>query len=297
MAWIKRIFIFSLMQILILFTINLSLQILAPLFGLDPNGYWLSITSFAVALGFGGAFINLALSRHFAKKLLGVKLIESKTASQRDRWILETVHNLARKAKLPALPEVGIYPSPEVNAFATGPSKRRSLVAVSEGILSAMNEDELEGVLGHEVAHIANGDMVTMTLLQGVLNSLVLILANVLARVISNAVDEKMRFIVFMGTYFGLQILLSILAIPIMAYFSRSREYRADAGGAKLAGVTKMIQALQALSHQTARIDTTHESLNSFKISGKRKPSWMLWFSTHPPLEDRISKLQRRGGY
>ena len=200
-----------------------------------------------------------------------------------------TVHRLAQAANLPEMPEVGWYPSPEVNAFATGPTKSRALVAVSAGLLEKMDRAEVEGVLGHEIAHIANGDMVTMTLVQGVINALVMFLARVIAFFLANRGRDSNAapsyFVVFI-----LEIALSALGMIAVAAFSRYREYRADAGGAELAGRQKMISALEALQRTTRLVDLTgKESLATLKISGKRKFSL---FSTHPPLEERIARLK-----
>jgi len=191
------------------------------------------------------------------------------------------------------MPEVGIYDSPEVNAFATGPSKSRSLVAVSTGLLRSMNDDEVEGVLGHEVTHIANGDMVTMTLLQGVINAFVMFFARLIAYVIANRGDSRDRgynggsFIVVIV----LQIVLGILGSLITAWFSRHREFRADRGGSQLAGRERMLGALRRLAANRDMVDTQHEALATLKINGAR--NWMVFFATHPPLEVRIAALER----
>jgi heat shock protein HtpX len=187
------------------------------------------------------------------------------------------------------MPEVGVYDSPEVNAFATGPSKSRSLVAVSSGLLRGMRREEVEGVLAHEVAHIANGDMVTMTLLQGVMNAFVMFLARAIAFGMRSSDSRNSG-----GSYlvvFALEIVLGILGSMVTAWFSRHREFRADYGGATLAGREKMIGALRRLAANRELVDTRHEALATMKINGTR--GWMVFFSTHPPLEHRIAALER----
>jgi heat shock protein HtpX len=202
------------------------------------------------------------------------------------------VHGLARRASLPEMPEVGIYESPEINAFATGPTRSNSLVAVSTGLLNRMDKNQLEGVLGHEITHIANGDMVTMTLLQGIVNSFVMFLARALAWALSQNTKEENRYVVYYATSFLLEIVFLILGSLVVATFSRWREFRADRGGANLAGRDKMIDALKALQGTLNRIDTEHAAFNSFKISGK--PGGLLaWFASHPPLNERIARLER----
>jgi heat shock protein HtpX len=202
------------------------------------------------------------------------------------------IAGLTQKAGLP-MPEVGIYESPEVNAFATGPSKSRSLVAVSTGLLRSMNDDEVEGVLGHEVTHIANGDMVTMTLLQGVINAFVMFFARLIAYVIANRGDSRERGSSG-GSYmivFVLQIVLGILGSLITSWFSRQREFRADHGGALLAGRERMLGALRRLAANRDMVDTQHQALATLKINGAR--NFAMLFSTHPPLEVRIAALER----
>jgi heat shock protein HtpX len=240
----------------------------------------------------GGAFISLQLSRWIAKRATGVHLIDGRTGDPQLDWLYQTVERLTRQANLP-MPEVGVYNSGEVNAFATGPSKSRSLVAVSAGLMRAMRPEEIEGVLAHEVAHIANGDMVTMTLLQGVMNAFVMFFARVIASVITRSDDERrggggMYFLVVIV----LQIVLGILASLVTAWFSRHREFRADAGGAHLAGRERMLGALRRLAANRELVDTQHQALATMKINDV--PAWMVLFSTHPPLEQRIAALQNQ---
>jgi heat shock protein HtpX len=199
------------------------------------------------------------------------------------------VGQLTRQANLP-MPEVGVYDSPEVNAFATGPSKRRSLVACSTGLLRSMTRDEVQGVLAHEISHIGNGDMVTMTLLQGVVNAFVMFLARVVAHGIRQTMDSRAASTVSFVVRIVLEIVLGILGSLIVAWFSRHREYRADAGGAALAGRGAMLGALKRLLSTQERVDVSNPALASFKIAGGR--SWLQLFATHPPLEARIAALE-----
>ena len=287
----KRIFLFLVTNLVIV----LTLSIVASLFGvtnyLEREGLNLgSLAAFSLIWGMGGAFISLQMSRWIAKRATGVQLVTGRTGSGQADWLYQTVERLTRQANLP-MPEVGIYPSDEVNAFATGPSKSRSLVAVSSGLLRGMRPEEVEGVLAHEVAHISNGDMVTMTLLQGVMNAFVMFFARVIASVVTRSDDDRrggggMYFLVVIV----LQIVLGILGSLVTAWFSRQREFRADAGGASLAGRERMIGALRRLQANHELVDTSHQALATMKINGAR--GWMLFFSTHPPLEQRIAALQ-----
>lgn len=290
-AMAKRVFLFMIVNILVLTTVSITFNIVMNLLGIELSGQATMFVFYAF-LGMGGAFISLGLSRIMAKMMMRVKVIDPRTASGSERELVEVVHELARRAKLPKMPEVGIYDSPEINAFATGPTKSRSLVAVSTGLLQRMDRNEVEGVLGHEVAHIANGDMVTMTLIQGVINTLVLILARIIATAASQSVDEKARPMVQMVLIIVLQILLSILGSLVVNYFSRAREYRADSGGARLTGKDKMLAALKALKSNYGPVDEEHPSLATLKISSGKGKTMAMLFSTHPPLEERIRQLE-----
>lgn len=297
----KRVFLFATVNILVVATITVILAI----FKVDryfPQGGLAGLAIFSLLWGFVGAFISLAMSRLMAKWFMGVKVIPEDTRDPRLRELVDMVHQLSRQARLPRMPEVGFYESPDVNAFATGPTKSRALVAVSTGLLSRMGRREVEGVLAHEVAHVANGDMVTMTLVQGVINAFVLFLSRVLAFVVSQALRSRddrdgggmiqfMLVIVF-------QIVFGILGSMVVAAFSRWREYRADAGGANLAGRDSMIDALRALKRlyepEAARADSHHsQAFQSLKISGQ-PGGLMALFSTHPPIEQRIARLESR---
>lgn len=295
----KRITLFLLVNILVVTTISFILK----LFGVRPylTAYGVddqSLAIFCLVWGMGGAFISLALSRKMAKWMMRIHLVDSDTRDSQERELLQTVQSLCIRAGLPTMPQVGIYESPEVNAFATGPTKARSLVAVSSGLLQKMNRAELEGVLGHEIAHIANGDMVTMTLLQGVVNAFVMFLARVIAFAIAHTGrgrDEEHG--VAYGSYFlvqfVLEILFMILGSMVVAWFSRYREFRADAGGASFAGRKKMIDALNGLRRNYELIDPRSQpALKALKIS-TRSSGFLRFFSTHPPLEERIARLEQ----
>lgn len=291
----KRVLLFLLTNILIIGTVS----ILMSVFGLNryfnEKGIdYRSLLIFCAIWGMGGAFISLALSKVMAKWMMGVKIIKPNQASGNEAWLITTVHNLAKKAGMRTMPEVGIYESEEVNAFATGPSQNSSLVAVSSGLLNRMSTADVEGVLGHEIAHIVNGDMVTMTLIQGVVNAFTMFLARVIAYAIQTFTrDDEGEGFSYLGYYitvFILDIIFSILGSMVVAYFSRLREYRADYGGAKLAGKEKMISALDSLRASTQLIESGHKELATLKISGK---GLLSLFSTHPPLEERIKRLKQ----
>ena len=225
-----------------------------------------------------------------AKRAMSVQLVDGRSGHEELDWLYRTVERLTRQAQLP-MPEVGYYDSPEVNAFATGPSKSRSLVAVSSGLLRRMSRDEVEGVLAHEVAHIQNGDMVTMALIQGIVNAFVMFASRIIANIARNAVDERNgRMVQFLVTIV-LDIALGILGSMIVAWFSRAREFRADAGAASLAGRGKMIAALRRLQGTHELVDTGTPSLATMKIAGG-DGRWMMLLSTHPPLEARIAALE-----
>jgi heat shock protein HtpX len=303
MAWFKRIFLFMAVNLLVVVTISLLLNVLGVRPYLNQYGMdYEALAAFCLIWGMGGAFISLALSRVMAKMMMGVRVIDANTRDADLQHLLQTVHHLARAAGLPKMPEVGIYPSPEVNAFATGPTKSRALVAVSTGLLERMSSDEAEGVLGHEVAHIANGDMVTMTLIQGVVNAFVMFLARVIAFAVAQALrsnrdDERggVSTGIYYLTQFVLEIVFMILGSIVVAWFSRLREYRADSGGARLAGRDKMVRALQRLKSTFEDVDPNAQpAVQALKISS-RPGGIMRLFSTHPPLEERIARLQAAG--
>jgi len=293
----KRMFLFMAVNILVMVTITIILGLLRA-GRYFPQGGLAGLAVICLLWGFIGAFISLAISRLMAKWMMGVRVIPPETTDPTLSGLVSTVHALARSAGLP-LPEVGIYQSDEINAFATGPTKSRALVAVSSGLLRRMGSREVEGVLGHEVTHIANGDMVTMTLIQGVINSFVLFLSRVLAFIISQALrsrDDRGGGAIQFLLVIVFQILLSILGMMVVAWFSRQREFRADAGGARLAGRQNMIDALRALAalnhpKVVAAEAQRHQAFQSLKIAGVRGGFASL-FATHPPIEERIARLE-----
>ncbi len=302
MAIAKRIILFLLVNILVVSVISFLLYFFNIQPYLQAQGLnYTSLAIFCLMWGMVGAFISLALSRIMAKWMMGIQVIDPQTRNSSEAEVLNMVYALARKAGLPKMPEVGIYQSPEVNAFATGPSRSRALVAVSTGLLNRMNRDEIEAVLGHEVTHIANGDMVTMTLLQGIVNAFVMFLARVLAFALSRVLgrgrdDSESSFspLMFQLMVFFFEIVFMVLGSIVIATFSRFREFRADAGGARLAGKEKMIAALQALKRVVEVKDerVQQPAFQALKISGSG--GFLKLFSSHPPLDDRIARLQRR---
>jgi heat shock protein HtpX len=293
----KRIFLFMAVNILIVATISIVMSLLGVQPYLTDKGInYQSLIVFCLLWGFGGAFISLGLSRIMAKWMMKVQVVDSSTRDPELQWLVSRVHEYSRQAGLPKMPEVGVYDSPELNAFATGPTKSRALVAVSTGLLRSMNKAEVEGVLAHEVAHIANGDMVTMTLIQGIVNAFVMFLARVIGFAASQFVDEEKRPWVQFGVVIAAEIFLGILGMIVVSAFSRAREFRADTGGAKLAGANSMIAALEALkTNMNPMIQERTEdqpALASLKISGKKGGGIARLFSTHPDLDSRIDALK-----
>ncbi len=307
MATIKRIFLFLAVNFLVVVMISLLLNVL----NIRPflNSYGLdypSLMAFCLIWGMGGALISLSLSRIMAKWMAGVEVIDPNTRDPQFAKLIEIVYRLSRDAHLPDMPQVGVFYSPEVNAFATGPTKRRSLVAVSSGLLNKMSLPEIEAVLAHEVSHIANGDMVTMTLIQGVVNAFVMFLARVLAFAFSGLGKSREEgssagsYLTYTLMVFLFEVVFLLLGSIVIAWFSRRREFRADAGGAELAGKNKMIAALQALQRnlqvqpnaQPVMQPAKAHAFDALKISGKGKFGFLRVFATHPPLEERIARLQ-----
>jgi heat shock protein HtpX len=287
----KRIFLFVVTNIAIMVTLSIVFTLLGigGYVRIDGSLDYAALFVFCLFWGLAGSFISLQMSRWMAKQMMGVQLVDGRTGQADLDWLYATVKQQTDRAGLP-MPEVGVYDSPEVNAFATGPSKRRSLVAVSSGLLHTMRRDEVEGVLAHEVSHIANGDMVTMTLIQGVVNAFVMFFARVIAHMVRNAMDRRIGDLVFFVVLIVMQIGLGILGSMVVAWFSRAREFRADAGAAALSGRDKMIAALRRLQTTQQLVDTGQPSLATMKISGAR--GWLSLVSTHPPLEARIAALQ-----
>ncbi|MBS0654271.1 MAG: protease HtpX [Verrucomicrobia bacterium] len=295
---VRRIVLFLAVNALVIVTISLILNLLHIQPYLAQNGIdYQSLMAFCLVWGIAGAFISLGLSRIMAKWMMGVVVIDPQTANSQESKLINLVHDLARNAGLPNMPEVGIYQSSEVNAFATGPTRSRALVAVSSGLLNRMNTDEVQAVLAHEVSHVANGDMVTMTLLQGVVNAFVMFFARVLAYAVmrlGKQRDDEGIGSPFMYTMlvFVFEICFMILGSMVVAAFSRFREFRADAGGARLVGRDKMVGALQALERVVAIRDPKAEqpAFQAMKISDTKSVLFRL-FASHPPLEERIARL------
>ncbi|MGG4488342.1 protease HtpX [Metabacillus idriensis] len=290
----KRIFLFILTNILVLITIGAVLSLLGVGSYVTASGGidLISLLVFSAVVGFTGSFISLLMSKWMAKMMMGVKVLKpDQSLSVYERNLVDRVHRLSRAAGIRKMPEVGIYQSREVNAFATGPSKNNSLVAVSSGLLEEMDDAAVEGVLAHEVAHISNGDMVTMTLLQGVVNTFVVFLARIAAWIASRFVREDMAPIVHFIAILIFQLLFSILGSLVVFAYSRHREFHADNGGADLAGKDKMVHALRALKGYTQRINNEQSSVATLKISGKRG---LALFSTHPDLDERIRRLEAK---
>ncbi|MCW5821294.1 MAG: protease HtpX [Cyanobacteria bacterium TGS_CYA1] len=293
----KRVVLFLLVNALVVFTISIitsSLGLNGYLrdYGLDQG----SLMLFCAVWGMGGAFISLLMSRAMAKWTMNVQIIDSNTQDPELRELVEVIYRLSKQVGLTQMPEVGIYQGQELNAFATGPTKSMALVAVSTGLLQRMNRDEIEAVLGHEISHVANGDMVTMTLLQGVVNAFVMFFARILAYALTagRQGDGEQRG-VNLGAYYLVQMLLEIvfmlLGSIVVAWFSRLREFRADAGGAKLSGTRNMVNALQALKTYSEE-RAVPANLKTLMISEGRSPLMNL-FASHPPLDDRIARLMK----
>ncbi len=291
----KRIGLFILTNILVLTVVTIVMNLFGVSGYLTAKGIdYRSLIILCLVWGMVGSFISLALSRWMAKKMMGVQVLDPRNA-QEYQWLVDMIHNIARQAKLPAMPEVGIFPSADVNAFATGPSKSKSLVAVSTGLLSFMSKNEIEGVMAHEISHIKNGDMVTMTLIQGVINAFVMFLSRIIAYGVSQAVKDDLKGIVHFISVIVLQILFGILGSTVVAWFSRKREFRADSGSGHLVGKDKMIAALEALQKIKGQIipDKRTEAIASLQISdNSNKSKFISFFSTHPALAERIAALK-----
>ncbi len=291
----KRIVLLLMTNLAVVLVLGIVTSIALPLLGIKTGGL-AGLWVFALIFGFGGAFISLLISRWMAIKSTGAQVIEQ-PRNGTEQWLMDTVGRQAAAAGIP-MPQVAIYNSPEINAFATGPSKSKSLVAISTGLIQQMTQDEAEAVVAHEISHVANGDMVTLTLIQGVVNTFVIFIARAVAMIIDNFLrsdDEQgggLGMFAYMAIVFVLEAILGIGASMIVAWFSRQREYRADEGGAYLAGRDKMVAALQRLqtSHGESHLQG---SMTAFGINGGRSIAEM--FMSHPPLEKRIAHLNARG--
>jgi heat shock protein HtpX len=291
----QRIFLFLLTNIAIMVILSITLRVLGVESLLAQNGSDLNLNAlviFSGIFGFGGAFISLAISKWMAKRMPGAIVIDS-PSNNVEKWLLDTVKKQSKIVGI-KMPEVAIFPSPQMNAFATGASKNKALIAVSQGLLDSMSQGEIEAVVGHEMSHVANGDMVTLTLIQGVVNTFVIFFSRVIGHVVDRVILKNQRghgIGYFVTTIFA-QIVLSILASVIVMYFSRKREYVADTGGADLAGHQNMINALKRLGQKEP--EALPEQLAAFGIGEKPKTGWRELWSSHPPLEDRIKALEKR---
>jgi heat shock protein HtpX len=290
----KRVFLFIMTNIAVLVVLSVVLSLLGVNTILDERGVGLDMGNllvFSAVFGMGGSFISLAISKWMAKRMTGAQVIEQ-PRNDAEAWLIQTISHQAQ-AKGIGMPEVAIFPSESPNAFATGARKDAALVAVSTGLLQRMNRDEIEAVLGHEISHVANGDMVTLTLVQGVVNTFVLFLSRLVGYFVDRVIlkNERGLGIGFFLTSIAAQIVFGILASTIVMWFSRQREFRADTGGAGLAGTNKMISALKSLK-ATVDPQPLPEQMAAFGISGGRGRFGRL-FMSHPPLEERIDRLKR----
>lgn len=291
----KRIFLFLLTNIAIMFVLSITLRLLGVDSILENNGSDLNIQALVIlsgVIGFGGSFISLAMSKWMAKRMTGAVVITS-PSSNIEKWLISTVEKQAKIVGI-KMPEVAIFPSPQMNAFATGASKNKALVAVSQGLLDNMAQGEIEAVVGHEMSHVANGDMVTLTLIQGVVNTFVVFLSRIIGHIVDRVILKNQRGhgIGYFVTVMFAQVILSILASVIVMYFSRKREYIADTGGADLAGHQNMINALKRLAQKEP--DPLPEQLAAFGIGEKPQKGIKHLWASHPPLEDRIKALEIR---
>jgi heat shock protein HtpX len=291
----KRIFLFLMTNIAIMLVLSITLRLLGVDSILAENGSDLNIQALVIlsgVIGFGGAFISLAISKWMAKRMTGAVVITNPTTNI-EKWIMNTVEKQAAIVGI-KMPEVAIFPSPQMNAFATGASKNRSLVAVSQGLLDNMAQGEIEAVIGHEMSHVANGDMVTLTLIQGVVNTFVVFLSRIIGHIVDRVIlkNERGHGIGYFVTVMIAQMVLSILASTIVMYFSRKREFIADTGGADLAGHQNMINALKRLAQKEP--EALPEQLAAFGIDEKPKSGLSQLWTSHPPIEARIEALEKR---
>jgi heat shock protein HtpX len=288
----KRIFLFILTNLAVLALLSLVLFIVENVFGVHlMQGGTGGLLVFAAIFGFGGSLISLALSKWTAKRMMGVRVIQS-PQTELERWLIGTVKRWAEQARI-GMPEVGIFDSEEMNAFATGARRNAALVAVSSGLLRSMSRTQVEAVLGHEITHVANGDMVTLALLQGVLNTFVIFLARIIGGIVDRALlrnDRQDSGIGFFLTTMVAQFVLGILASVVVCWYSRRREFRADRGGADLAGSANMMDALQMLKRSHGQPMPPH--MQAFGINTGSSTGIMRLFMTHPPLDERIAALK-----
>ncbi|MFN2309173.1 MAG: protease HtpX [Gammaproteobacteria bacterium] len=290
----KRILLFLATNIAIVLVLSITLRLLGVERILDQEGVGLNLNAllvFSAVIGFGGSLISLAISKWTAKRMTGARVIETPRTPD-EQWLVATVRRQAQQAGI-AMPEVAIYDAPDVNAFATGPTRNNALVAVSTGLLRGMRREEVEAVLAHEVSHVANGDMVTLALIQGVVNTFVIFLSRVIGHLVDRVVfkTERGHGPAFWITSIFAQVVLGILASIIVMWFSRLREFRADAGGAGLAGRQNMIAALERL-RLSAGQPHLPDQMAAFGISGGIGQGLKRLFMSHPPLEERIAALR-----
>lgn len=292
----KRVFLFLVTNIAVILVLSIVVKLLGVDQVLSASGInYTSLLIFAAVIGFGGSFISLAMSKWMAKRSTGAQVI-MQPRSDAEIWLTNTVQKHASQAGI-GMPEVAVFESDSPNAFATGMNKNKALVAVSTGLLRTMKRDEVEAVLGHEISHVANGDMITLSLIQGVVNTFVIFLSRIVGYFVDRVIlkNEEGHGIGFFMTNIVAQIVFGILASIIVMWFSRKREYLADAGGAKLAGAGSMIAALESL--RRSAIEPLPGQMKAFGIAGKPSTSGLkLLFMTHPPLEDRIEALKRSAG-
>jgi heat shock protein HtpX len=293
----KRVMLFLATNLAILVVLSITLRLLGVERILDDRGVDLDLRTllvFSAVFGMGGSFLSLAVSKWTAKRFTGAQVIE-RASTPTEEWLVETVRRQAQAAGI-GMPEVAVFDSPAPNAFATGARRNHALVAVSTGLLQRMRPEEVEAVLGHEVSHVANGDMITLALIQGVVNTFVIFLSRVIGHVVDRVVfkTERGHGPAFWITAIVAQLVLGILASLIVFWFSRQREFRADSGGARLAGRERMIGALERLRPSYGR-EALPDQLAAFGISGATKRGLARLFTTHPPIEERIERLRRAG--
>ncbi len=290
----KRIFLFVVTNLAVIALLSLVLFVIESVFGVHLSGDGMGgLLVFATIFGFGGALISLALSKWTAKRMMGVRVITT-PQSELERWLVGVVQRLANQAQI-GMPEVGIFDAEEMNAFATGARRNAALVAVSSGLLRSMSRPQAEAVLGHEITHVANGDMVTLALLQGVLNTFVIFLARIIGSIVDRALFKNEREGSGMGFFLTTmlaQFVLGIFASLIVSWYSRRREFRADRGGADLAGTASMIDALQVLKRSQG--EPLPQQLQAFGINTGSSAGILRLFMSHPPLDERIAALRAR---
>ena len=293
----KRVLLFIATNLAIIIVLSITLRLLGVDRILDEQGAGLNFNAlliFAAVFGFGGSLISLMISKWSAKRMVGAHVIEQ-PSNQTERWLVDTVARQAQMAGI-GMPEVAIYNSPEMNAFATGASRNNALVAVSTGLMDNMTQDEVEAVLAHEVSHVANGDMITLALIQGVVNTFVIFFSRVIGHFVDRVIlkNERGHGIGYFITTIVAELILGILASTIVMYFSRQREFRADAGGAQLASRDKMVAALQRLQMGMGQPSQLPEQMAAFGISGGLAEGMQKLFMSHPPLEQRIATLKQQ---